>query len=261
MPNTYSTTFSHFTYNGTPSSNFNMYASLEDVYNVPQRNVENIHIAGRNGDLLIDGGTFANIDVEYKCVIPYDFQANNQSIRDWLCSAVGYQRLENDPNPSLRGNDFGTWYRMARVKSVEFEPMYTNQSAAIAKVVFDCKPQRYIVTNPVVLNDNPSALTNPTPYIALPQFDLTNPRANDRISWGVDSYISVVKPYPYDNAFVDCENFEATARVNGAVVDVTEYFEFHNVGIQSGAVTFQWSRAHIEVTGQGALLNPRWWTI
>lgn len=152
----------NFYIDGTSSSTYNIYASGENAYNAAERNVELISIPGRNGDLLIDNGTFKNIDVKYPCVIPYGFSAN--AIRSWLMSNAGdYHKITDDYDANH--------YRMGRYKGgIEFQPMYTNQAAALFDVTFDCKPQRFLTSGDVFTEYSSASFTvnNPTEFDSKP---------------------------------------------------------------------------------------------
>ena len=155
----------NFYIDGTSSATYNIYASGENAYNAAERNVESISVPGRNGNLLIDNGTFKNIDVKYPCVIPFGFNDNASAIRSWLMSnAGGYHKITDDYD--------ATHFRMGRVKGgIEFKPMYTNQAAATFDLTFDCKPQRFLESGetPLVFEEyGLQDIENPTMFEARP---------------------------------------------------------------------------------------------
>ena len=50
--------FKNLTFGGICSADYDIYITGEAVYNAPARNVEMIDVPGRNGQLLIDYGTY-----------------------------------------------------------------------------------------------------------------------------------------------------------------------------------------------------------
>lgn len=49
-------TFNSLEFDGVNSLNHGIYITGESVYNAPERDVESLEIAGRNGDYLLDKG-------------------------------------------------------------------------------------------------------------------------------------------------------------------------------------------------------------
>ena len=156
--------YKSFTFGGDSSLNYGIYVTGEGVFNAPERAVEMLTIPGRNGNFALDQGRFENIEVTYKCgIVDYsesDFADKISTARNWLCSKVGYVRLEDDYNPSE--------YRMAVYKSgVEVE--HVDLSTGEFDVVFDCKPQRWLSSGETATAiANNGTITNPTPFDSEP---------------------------------------------------------------------------------------------
>ena len=153
-----------FTFDGVSSANYDVYLTGVGVYNAPKRSVEMLSIAGRNGDYALDQGKFENITVTYK-VGMYDTDENNfatkvSNFRNWLCSKVGYVRLEDEYNPNE--------YRMA-VYSEGFNLEHDMLIAGEAEITFNCKPQRWLTSGETATSvANNGTLSNPTPFDAEP---------------------------------------------------------------------------------------------
>ena len=153
-----------FTFDGTSSSAYGVYLTGEGVFNAPVRAVEMIEIPGRNGNFALDQGRFENIQVTYKAGI-YDLNESNfadkvSAVRNWLCSKVGYCRLEDEYNPNE--------YRMA-VYSSGLEVTHDMLIAGEFEITFECKPQRWLTsgeTETAVANNG--TLSNPTLFPASP---------------------------------------------------------------------------------------------
>lgn len=153
-----------FTFDGELSSDYDIYLTGEGVFNAPERAVEMVNIPGRNGAFAMDLGRFENVEITYNAAITglneSNFSDKIAAARNWLCSKVGYCRLEDDYNP--------TEYRVALYKSgleVEHELLTGGEF----ELTFDCKPQRWLksgetaetvtdgdtIINPTLFNSEP----------------------------------------------------------------------------------------------------------
>lgn len=160
--------FKTFTFGGVNSATYGVYITGEGVFNAPERNVEMIDIAGRNGAFALDKGNFNNIEVTYPASIATDnetdFAEAVSDLRNFLCSKVGYVRLEDDYNTGE--------YRLAIYKS-GLEVSHDMLIAGEFDIVFECKPQRFLTsgeTKTTLTSGN--ALTNPTLFDAKPQLQV-----------------------------------------------------------------------------------------
>lgn len=156
--------FKKLTFAGSTSASFDVAITGEGVYNAPERDVEQVVIPGRNGELMLDNGRFQNIDIIYPACIAADSQADLadaiSNFRNFLCSKIGYQRLEDDYNPDE--------YRMAIYKSgLEVSPKI--RQAGSFEIIFNCKPQRFLKsgeTETAVANNG--TISNPTQFESKP---------------------------------------------------------------------------------------------
>ena len=153
------------TYGGISSSDYGIFISGEGVYNAPERNVELVSVPGRNGDLTIDKGSFANITIEYPCFTfaksQAEFRRKVNDFKNALMSQVGYQKLADDYHPDD--------YRMALyINGLEVDPVHMGRAGSFT-LQFICKPQRYLVNgeDEVTVNDG-DVINNPTLYDAEP---------------------------------------------------------------------------------------------
>lgn len=156
--------YNHLTFGGINSADYNIYITGEAVYNAPARNVEMIDVPGRNGQLLIDYGTYENITVTYPCGVYGDDQANFRNkisaFRNAILSKVGYQRLEDTYHPDE--------YRMGVViGGMEVDPAAGR--AGEFNLSFNCKPQRYLTSGEQEIEvESGDTITNPTFFEAQP---------------------------------------------------------------------------------------------
>lgn len=152
------------------SSDYGLYISGEGVFDAPKRDVEMISIPGRNGALVLDKGRFENITVTYPAFNHESdletFTQNLDAFRNAICAQGGYQRLTDSFHPDE--------YRMATYTSgLEVKPIKYN-TAAEFDIVFDCKPQRFLISGetPVTIQ-NGATLVNPTLFGSKPMLEVS----------------------------------------------------------------------------------------
>lgn len=156
--------FKALTVDGESSRTYGVYITGQAVYNAPQREVEMISIAGRNGKFALDKGRFENIEVTYPAGIyadtEEDFAEAISDFRNYLCSRDGYVRIEDEYNPNE--------YRMGVYKSgLEVTPKLLK--AGEFDITFDCKPQRWLKSGENAITvESGDAVTNPTLFESSP---------------------------------------------------------------------------------------------
>ena len=157
--------FNNLNFAGVNSIDYGIYITGEAVYNVPERSVEFVSIAGRDGDLILDNGHFENIEVTYPAgcfgVDQTSFADKVRAFRNAIASKKGYQRLTDSYNPNE--------YRLATfVNGVEVEPTSYGRAGEF-ELVFNCKPQRFLMSGEAVIEvTDEEELFNPTPFDSQP---------------------------------------------------------------------------------------------
>ena len=160
--------FKSFTFGGVNSRSYGVYITGEGVFNAPERNVEMIDIPGRNGAFALDKGNFNNIEVTYPASIATDAETDFadavSDLRNFLCSKIGYVRLEDEYNPNE--------YRMAIYKS-GLEVSHDMLTNGKFDITFECKPQRYLTSGETAISvASGGKATNPTLFDAKPQLQV-----------------------------------------------------------------------------------------
>lgn len=151
-------------FDGINSLDNGVYITGEAVYNAPERAVEMVSIAGRNGAFALDMGRFENVTVTYPAGAfgsdQADFAKKMRSFRNMMASKIGYKRLVDTYNPDE--------YRLAIFKdAIEVAPF--NGKAGEFELVFDCKPQRFLMSGEAEMSvNNGDSVFNPTPFDAKP---------------------------------------------------------------------------------------------
>ena len=157
-----------FTFDGESSADYGVYITGTGVFNAPERSVEMIDIPSRNGAYALDRGRFENIEVTYNVGIvddnEADFADRVSDFRNWLCSKVGYCRLEDEYNPNE--------YRMALFSSgVEID--HDLLIAGEAEITFNCKPQRWLKSGETAVTvADGGTVDNPTLFDSSPLLEV-----------------------------------------------------------------------------------------
>lgn len=158
-----------FTFGDVSSKDYGVYITQEAAYNAPDRDVEVVEIAGRNGAYILDKGRFRNITVSYKCGIALDdeqsFESAIRTFRNALASKAGkYVRLEDEYNPNE--------YRQAAfLGGIEVD--MADRRAGEFTVSFDAMPQRFLKSGETAVSvASGGTITNPTLFESHPLLHL-----------------------------------------------------------------------------------------
>lgn len=153
------------TFDGINTKDYGIYISGSGAFDAPARRYEMVTVPGRNGQYAIDEGTYDNVEVTYPAFVTdytqYTFAERMSQIRNIFGSKSGYCKLYDTYNPDE--------YRLAIFRGgVEVSPKHYNKTGEF-NLVFDCKPQRYLVSGetPVSVTSG-SQLVNPTYFDARP---------------------------------------------------------------------------------------------
>lgn len=159
----------YFQFGEIKSSDYKVYCSGGGTYSAPARDVELFHVLGRDGDLVVDHGSYQNIEVTYPCWVSRSAPHWVGEFRQQLCSLRGYQRIVDPYHPDE--------FRLG-IFQAAFEPnmMNANNDSAEFDVVFNCKPQRFLTSGEEAISITPSSLTqyitNPTVFDAHPLLEV-----------------------------------------------------------------------------------------
>lgn len=151
-------------FNGISSQDYGIQVEHPPGYQMPARDYEIIHIPGRNGDLVIDNGSYQNVNRSYEISVGSrrkKFTDMANMVAEWLHSASGYARLEDSYEPE--------YYRMAMFQE-EADIENILQHAGRVTVNFNCKPQRFLKSGEEEIRVyGGSTLRNPTGFASLPK--------------------------------------------------------------------------------------------
>ena len=118
------------------TATYGVYVDSSMSFDKPKKNIETVSIPGRNGDLVIDYGTFQNIAITYPCFIKENFDTNYNALMKKLALMSGYQQI-------TCSND-STHYREG-VPIIQQSPTVKRiNKDGYFDLMFNCKPQRFL---------------------------------------------------------------------------------------------------------------------
>ena len=231
-------------FNGTSSQDLHALVQTAPEYEFPEKDYSVTHVEGRNGDIVIDTGSWQNVPRTYNLAIDtrkISYAEVASKLVQWLHSASGYARLEDSYEP-----DF---YRMAMYKdSGSISNIYSK--AGQIEISFDCKPQRYLKSGEVSdLFTSNTEYRNPTDFPSKPKIVIHGSGSGTVKIGAYEITIFNI----LDGMTVDCE-IQDTYKNNincNSIVSIAEYPKIiagNNMISMSGGVT------SIEIT-------PRWWML
>ena len=231
-------------FNGTSSQDLHALVRTAPEYEFPEKDYSVTHVEGRNGDIVIDTGSWQNVPRTYNLAIDtrkISYAEVASKLVQWLHSASGYARLEDSYEP-----DF---YRMAMYKdSGSISNIYSK--AGQIEISFDCKPQRYLKSGEVSdLFTSNTEYRNPTDFPSKPKIVIHGSGSGTVKIGAYEITIFNI----LDGMTVDCEiqdTYKNDINCNSRV-SIAEYPKIiagNNLISMSGGVT------SIEIT-------PRWWML
>lgn len=232
-------------FNGNSSSTYGIEVEHPPAYIYPKKDLEVIHVPGRNGDIIIDKGSYQNVTREYDIAagsLSETYQTIANRVSSWLHSASGYARLEDSYEPD--------YFRLAYYDE---ENTFTNilGKAGRATIKFVCKPQRYLKSGETpLLYTAASIITNNTSFQSSPLIKVTGSGSGSVV---IGSYTISIDNIS-GTTFIDCELQDCWNGVNNWNSHVTMPNGFPKLVPGSNAITIQNGVEKVEIT-------PRWWTI
>lgn len=231
-------------FNGISSQDLHIQVQTEPDYDFPEKDYEVTHVPGRNGDIVIDQGSWQNVSRKYNLAMDagkISYTEVASKLVQWLHSASGYARLEDSYEP-----DF---YRMAMYKDSGSISNIYNKAGQI-EVEFTCKPQRYFKSGEVA--DTFTASTeyrNPTDFPAKPLIKIYGSGPG---TVGIDKYTVTINDI-VDGMIVDSEQqdtYKDQMNCNSKV----HILEYPKLVAGNNAITLSGGVTSIEII-------PRWWTL
>ena len=231
-------------FNGISSQDLHIQVQTEPDYDFPEKDYEVTHVPGRNGDIVIDQGSWQNVSRKYNLAmdaVKISYTEVASKLVQWLHSASGYARLEDSYEP-----DF---YRMAMYKDSGSISNIYNKAGQI-EVEFTCKPQRYFKSGEVAdIFTTSTEYRNPTDFPAKPLIKIHGSGSG---TVGIGTYTVTINDI-LDGMIVDSEQqdtYKDQTNCNYRV-SIAEYPKLvsgnNSISISGGVTSIE--------------IIPRWWTL
>lgn len=151
-----------FTFENVFTGDYDAYVFDGGNYATPERSIEVVSVAGKNGDVLFDNGKYKDVTVTYHLCIMHEFQKNFLRFRSDIMSlaTAKYRELTDTFHPEI--------LRYAYLKSIGTPSMSTDGDAGVFLVSFVCKPQRFDAFEVETEVTDSGTILNNTPYKAYP---------------------------------------------------------------------------------------------
>lgn len=237
------------TFNGVSSESLGIKVWTFPNYEVPEKEIQMIHVPGRSGDIAIDLDSYKNVERSYQVSL-YDrtksFAELGRILSNWLHSANGYAELSDTYEAGF--------YRLATcAEEVTFDNIL-NQ-AVTATITFNCKPQRYSTAGASAISIGASTtLSNPYNTIARPEikvvgngtFTINGVTTSITGNAGTTLYI--------DSELQDVYYYSGTTLMNGNSRVSFANGKFPVLNATSNNTVSKSGLSSMEV-------KPKWWTI
>lgn len=236
-------------FNGIPSTNYGIHVETPPVYATPERDYGVVHIPGRNGDLVIDNGSYKNVTRKYSISvgeIDGNFTTLAAGVSEWLHSASGYARLED----SYESDYFRLAYYVA---DAEMENLF--HQAGKMSIEFNCKPARFLKAGErAVPFTTAGSISNPTFQKSFPKLTVVV-SGSGTLTIG-DQTITISGLTGSTRMVIDSELqdvYEEGSLTNlNSKVSFSDGFPLLSPGVNT--ITFTGSITSVEVI-------PRWWIL
>lgn len=210
----------------------------------PKPKYEEYEVAGRNGKLHADLGSYENVTVSYELY----YHGNDstaavaRSVKQWLAGRPGSHKLADSYDPGFFYN------AVASVGEIENK---LNKYGRFT-VEFDCDPRHFSVAgqNSIQLT-NGQKLQNPFRQIALPYLVISGTGENGKLTINGNDF--EIGTYADKKIAIDGENQNAYAS-DGTAVNNRVYGLWPE--LPEGESIITWEGGISAVT-----LTPRWWTL
>lgn len=232
--------YNSFQFGGVNTANYGVYISGNDAFGVPERVVEVQSVPGKNGDIVIDQGHYANQSVTYTCFVRKGMMQNGIAFLDAIKSKHGYQRFEDTIQRDI--------FRMGFLEGPTEVAVSQMRRSGYFGLVFNFKPQKFLKSGDQWQEiTSGTKLNNPTNQTALPLLRLYG---TGTISFGGPS-VTVSDADVYTD--VDCELGDAYKGAINCNEDVSTNGMFPKLAPGETTVTFS-GFSKVEV-------KPRWWRL
>lgn len=250
----------YITFNGQRSDQLGIYVSTFPNYSYPEKNIESISIPGRNGDIILDSGTYKNVDVSYSVSIYQPMYGESAityaSIKDRMIAITKWLHPDKLGYCELSDTYYPGYYRLAICKNAgEVENLLNTVGRATIR--FNCRPERFKAsTSWTTYNQNNSYVnitSDPVCNNTIAAFDIQT-IANTAVTFDVQcpnsNYDSAFQISSGDSIIIDGDTL--TPNVAGAESRILR---------ATAMPRLTPGQNKIRVTSGSVKVRPRWWIL
>lgn len=242
-----------FIFNNESSLDYNLAVRERASYTAAERNIEYIEVAGRNGSLLRDKGTFKNVEEPISCYLFAKDRASKNireeasAVFSWLKSPIGWCDLlySDDPHYFMKAH---------LSKELSFNEIFHLFYVGEGALNFTRKPERWAIAGKQVhtITRSGEQLINPEPFASLPQIKVYG---TGDITLYVNNQAVVLKDIT-DPIVLDSEMKNSYTKENNILVSANHKVKNILPPLMPGTNEISWigNISKIEII-------PRWWTI
>lgn len=248
-----------FSFNGHSSKDLGLCVTKAPDLNRPARQFNTYNIPGRNGTIIEQLDAFENVKRTYEV-----FAANNDyapiskeftSISEWLYTADGYCRLEDDFEPEI--------FRLAYFTG----PLDVDNQLNLygkTEINFSCRPERFLLSGDSLIditNNFRWNIVNPTKFTAKPfivvEIDSEYTPSSSAYIQLTTSTGTIKVEHVTKTTYIDCGDMRVYTNTEEKNSDVTGVFPT----IPSGEQPIELIKAGFDLSKIKIQLKPRWYTI
>ena len=240
-----------FTFNGIASDTKGVYVSTFPSYSVPAKNLETYQIPGRNGNVIYDDGTYQNVDISYDVSI---YQPSEASLAAAIRKVVTWLHPTTNDYCILSDTYYPSYYRLAICKNA-FDVGNLLQTVGTAKIVFNCRPERFSsVNNKFTVNNTTVSKTNSQGFTSCPSFKATGPQTITINESDLSKKVVITIANGVGSSTVVNIDGETLNATNNSGVSLNAYVSANAIPrLYPGTNTIK-STGSVEV-------DPRWWVL
>lgn len=274
------------TFDGITSDQMHLVVEHRPKIILPRRRQEVITVPGRNGDIILDSGSFENYEQSYQVFLDPNYGGSNRGhsidyyipdIADWLFSRPGYHELRDSYRDSC--------YRVAQFSGTA-EILDLLNEYGEATLSFLCAPERWLDSGQSYINvGNGITLSNPTKFKAPPLIKIVGDSTNGDGYFSVCGYSGkITSMSPNKTIYIDAKTHMAKSTTVSAVSSysrfrLVEWFQSGGNSVSSflfnsSGGSFEYEKLYIPARGSTGNMSvsfsggisrmeimPCWWTL
>lgn len=163
-----------FEWNGLDSREFDLLIRNKDTFKKAKKNLTFVKIPGKSRSLIIDDGSYSNVELKYSVTLAPKNVSKNTDINYFYATDKISNWLVNDGDYHILKDSYDPLYYRKACLSDEFDIKQVFFDIGKFDIPFTCDPYRYSEDGNKTLtfnlsNGSPAPIYNPESYVALPK--------------------------------------------------------------------------------------------